>query len=101
MRTGNRLARRTQLSVLETRGRTPDRRALVGMVRPADALDDPAEALARIAHQVHLGRHAGLDGGHVSLAEVRHHVPGAIVDEGEDLLSLPRVLADAVLRLVT
>ena len=69
--------------------------------RPSDALHAAAKSLIRIAQQVNLRAHPGPDVTEEVLAEIREHVPGAIIDQAQYFVALVRVLADAMLRLVT
>src|SRR5262245_16910600 len=75
-------------------GEAADGSAVLLVYGPSDPLDDTPEAAVRIAHQIDVGGHARADRGEEGLAEIRHHVPRPVVDEGEDLLPLARVLAD-------
>src|SRR5262249_19103328 len=61
--------------------------------RPADALHFPAQATAGVIEDVDLRGHAGADVAQERLAEVPDDVPGARVDEREDLAPLEGVVA--------
>src|SRR5262245_34842614 len=75
-------------------GHALERSSALVEYRPADALDLPCEAPARRTRQEDLRLHARSDVAYELLAEVRHHVPGSIIDQRHDRVSGARHLAD-------
>src|SRR4029077_4519238 len=61
--------------------------------RPAEPDDRAPKAPAGLRLEIQVDWRAGRDVAQLGLAEVRHHVPGSGVDEGEDLDATPGVRA--------
>ena len=93
MRTGKRCESRTQLSVGVNLRQALDGRAVLLIQRPSHALHAAAKALVGIGQDENLGGHAGFDVREKRLAEIRDHVPLAIVDQAHDLAAFVGVLA--------
>src|SRR6266849_6137713 len=73
-------------------GETVNASAVLLIQRPPDALHAAAKAMAGIGEEKHVDGHSRLDVRQEVLAEVRHHVPRAVVDETEHLPPLVGVL---------
>ncbi len=70
-----------------------DARAVLLIERPSHALHAAAKALVGIGEDENLCAHAGFDVREKRLAEIRDHVPLAIVDQADDLPAFVGVLA--------